>query len=176
MKAKKPGNYYTWMFYLRRGLFNPDFMNALSQMFIYKIERIDPKFNFQLSGIETAATPMLAGIPIIAKYMKINLNAFVVRKERKEYGLENIIEGVPNDKPVLMLDDLCNSSESLAKCRNILIQEGHKIYPYAFTIVNKSNRDVHSEERQNSDLYLPKDIKVISLFTLDDFGLNNPSH
>ena len=39
MDGKKPGTHYTWQFYLRRGCFDPVFLSALSQMFIYKIER-----------------------------------------------------------------------------------------------------------------------------------------
>jgi orotate phosphoribosyltransferase len=176
MPGKAPGSTYTWMFYLRRGLFNHEFLSAVSQLFIHELSRIDPKLNFQISGLETAATPMLAGIPLIGRAMDLNINSFVVRKEQKEYGLMNWIEGIPNKKPVLILDDLCNSSASMAKCYNILKAHNLQIYPYAFCIVNKSNRQVHDQKRLNSDMYLPSNIKVLSLFTLDDFGLYNPSH
>lgn len=175
MPAKEPGKLYSWIFYLRRGLFNPEFLGALGLMFIYKMERLDPTFNFQLSGIETASTPMLSALPLLMKPFGIDMNAFVVRKERKTYGLQNWIEGIPNEKPVLMVDDLCNSSNSMATCRNILIQEGLSIAPLAFVIVNKATKD-HSIERHNTDMYLPKDIKVISLFNLEDFGLDKTSH
>jgi orotate phosphoribosyltransferase len=111
----------------------------------------------------------------------VNLNAFSIRKEQKTYGLMNWIEGVPNMKPVMLIDDLCNSSASLRKAYDIVNsshvnEEPLKVFDNAFTIVNKSNQQVHSEQRQNSDLYLPKEIKVISLFNLDDFNLSNPSH
>ena len=82
MDGKKPGTYYTWQFYLRRGLFDPIFLSVLSQMFIYKVEREIGHFNFQLSGLETAATPMLAAIPLVARGYDIELNAFVVKKEQ----------------------------------------------------------------------------------------------
>jgi orotate phosphoribosyltransferase len=176
MPAKKAGDWYTWMFYLRRGLFNHRFLSAVSQMFIYKMERIDPDLNFQISGLETAATPMLAGIPLIARVYGDDINSFVVRQERKKYGLLNTIEGLPNSKPVLMLDDLCNSSASLSKCYKELLELKHEVCDTAFVLVNKSNEEVHTAERLNSDMYLPPHIKVISLFTLDDFNLSNPSH
>jgi orotate phosphoribosyltransferase len=176
MPAKKAGDWYTWMFYLRRGLFNHRFLSAVSQMFIYKMERIDSDLNFQISGLETAATPMLAGIPLIARVYGDDINAFVVRQERKQYGLLNTIEGLPNTKPVLMLDDLCNSSSSLSKCYKELIDLKHEVCDTAFVLVNKSNEEVHTRERLNTDMYLPAHIKVISLFTLDDFNLSNPSH
>ena len=71
MPAKKKGDTYTWMFYLRRGLFNAEFMINIGQMFIYKMERLDPTFNFQITGLETAATPKLSAIPMVAKVMTL---------------------------------------------------------------------------------------------------------
>lgn len=176
MPAKKPGEWYTWMFYLRRGLFNHEFLSAVSQMFIYKMERIDPELNFQLSGLETAATPLLAGIPLIARVYGDNINAFVVRQERKKYGLCNTIEGQPNSKPVVMLDDLCNSSASLSRCYKELVELKLDVCDTAFVLVNKSNNEVHSNKRLNTDMYLPTNMRVVSLFTLDNFNLSNPSH
>ena len=179
--GKTPGSTYTWMFQLRRGLFDHKFSSAISQMFIYKMEKEIGHFDFQLAGLETASTPLLASIPIIGRVFGVNLNAFSIRKEQKTYGLLNWIEGVPNMKPVMLIDDLCNSSASLRKAYDIVSsshvnEEPLKVFDTAFTIVNKSNQQVHSEQRQNSDLYLPKEIKVISLFNLDDFNLSNPSH
>jgi orotate phosphoribosyltransferase len=176
MPGKAPGSTYTWMFYLRNGLFNHQFLINISQMFIYHMERIDPKFNFQLTGLETAATPMLAAIPMVASVMGIDINAFVVRKDRKTYGLLNVIEGVPNNKLAVIIDDLCNSSRSMAQCLNTLTAEDIPVANVAFAIVNKSNEEVHDNFRMIGDMYLPKEIKVISLFTLDDFDLYNPSH
>jgi orotate phosphoribosyltransferase len=176
MPGKAPGSTYTWMFYLRNGLFNHQFLINVSQLFLYHMERLDPKFNFQLTGIETAATPLLAAIPMVASTMGADINAFVVRKSRKEYGLKNIIEGIPNDKLAVMIDDLCNSSASMAQCFNVLGQENIQVANVAFCIVNKSNKEVHDESRLKTDMYLPSGIRVISLFTLDDFGLSNPSH
>jgi orotate phosphoribosyltransferase len=176
MPGKAPGSTYTWMFYLRNGLFNHQFLINISQMFIYHMERLDPKFNFQLTGLETAATPMLAAIPMVASVMGIDINAFVVRKDRKTYGLLNVIEGAPNNKLAVIIDDLCNSSRSMAQCLNTLTAEDIPVANVAFVIVNKSNEEVHDNFRMIGDMYLPKEIKVISLFTLDDFDLYNPSH
>ena len=179
MPSPVPDYYYSWIFYLRNGLFNHEFLSAISQMFIYHAEReIDEHLDFQITGLETAATPMVAGIPLISRVFGLDINGFIVRKERKTYGLLNDTEGlILENKPVVMLDDLCNSSESLAKCYNILTSKPNlQVLPYAFTIVNKSNKGIHSEERLNTDMYLPHYIKVISPFTLDDFGLAKPSH
>ena len=180
MPGKIPGTTYTWMFYLRNGLFNKTFMTSISIMFIYQAERhISESLDFQLTGLETAATPMVVGIPLVLDklFPNIDISGFIVRKDPKEYGLLNWIEGLENDKPVLMVDDLCNSSSSLRRCYDILtLHDRFTFLPYAFTIVNKSNKEVHDKYRLESDMYLPPNFKVISLFTLDDFGLTGPSH
>jgi orotate phosphoribosyltransferase len=176
LPAKAEGKRYNWMFYLRRGLFNAQFNFNIGQMFYYYLERLDPEFDFQITGLETAATPMVTSISMVSKLMGTELNAFIVRKDRKKYGLENIVEGLPNKQHAIMFDDLCNSSKSLAECHKKLTGENIPVANVAFTIVNKSNEGVHTEERLTGDMYLPPEIKVVSLFTLDDFGLRNPSH
>lgn len=171
--GKVPGTVYTWQFYLRNGLFKYDFLSAVSQMFIYKIQKEIGHFEFQLAGLESASTPMLAGIPLVSAAMGYDINAFSVRKERKEYGLQNWIEGVPNEKPVMLVDDLCNSQVSMRKAYDIIDAHHLKIFDHAFCIVNKVNKDELSKEKERTDKHLPKNIKMIYLFDLDDFNLSN---
>lgn len=176
MPGKKPGTTNTWMFYLRRGLFNHRFISAVGQLFYYTVNERIGHSNFQITGLETAATPMLASFPLIGALYDYDINAFVVRKTRKEYGLMNIIEGIPNDKPAMIMDDLCNSSASMASCYRVLLSESIEVLPYAFSLVNKVNPGIHDAYREKHDMYLPKDIEVLSLFNMTDFNLYNPSH
>lgn len=170
--GKKPGTFYSWQFYLRRGLFNHHFLSAVSEMFLYKAEKEFGCFDFQICGMETASTPLLAGIPLIARQHGIDINAFSVRKNRKEYGLLNWIEGVVNDKPILMIDDLCNSTESLAKTLEILLRCNYfNVLDRAFAVVNKVKKD---EEKANNDKHLPEQMQMMYLFTLDNFDLTQP--
>lgn len=176
MPGKVPGTWYSWIFYMRRGLFDKVFMNAISKMFIYRIQEEVEHFDFQISGLETGSTPLVVALPIFLQRNKIDVHSFSIRKEKKTYGLQNWIEGVPNDKPVLLVDDLCNSSMSMRIAYDILKEQNIPILNYAFSVVNKVNKGIHDPSREVTDMYLPKDIKIISLFDMDDFNLNNPSH
>jgi orotate phosphoribosyltransferase len=173
--AKEPGYYYSWQFYLRRGLFNSDFIHHLTRIFLYKIEKEIGHFDFQISGMETAATPMITGIMMSARYQYgIDFKGFIVRKEEKEYGLRNWIEGIASkDTPILLMDDLCNSANSIYKCYYILNHFEYDLLGYTFTIVNKTNKE--DFEKKKNDKYFEKDgiedMKFISAFTLDSFGL-----
>jgi len=173
LPGKMVGHEYVWMFYLRRGLFYKDFLECIAEMFIYKVEREIGHFNFQLAGMETASTPMLTAIPLICRAHGIEIEAFSIRKERKEYGLRNWIEGVPNKHlPVMLVDDLCNSQNSLLKAYEIVEQNKLELLGSSFTIVNKANKE--DEYKMDGDKYFKNaDIPMnfISLYTLDDFNL-----
>jgi orotate phosphoribosyltransferase len=178
LPGKLPGSTYTWMFYLRRGMFNSDFASAVSKMFLYKVAKERGRFPFQLAGLESGAVPILSSITVGASLLYgLHINAFAVRKERKEYGLRNWIEGTPiPGAPVMLVDDLCNSSTSMKRCYDVCMAHGLPISRQAFCIVNKVNKAVHSRRRAVTDMYLPDHIQMLSLYDLDDFNLSNPSH
>ena len=170
MEGKLKGTRYTWVFYLRNGLFRTDFMSAITQMWMKKVAEEIGHFDFQLSGLETAATPMIVGMPIYAQAFGVNLNGFSIRKEQKTYAMKNWLEGGATEQPVMLLDDLSNSGNSLRKAYDILEWHGMETFPTAFTLVNKINMDVH-KDNIDTDFMLPEHIKIMSLFNLDDFDL-----
>lgn len=191
MKGKVPGTNYTWCFYLRRGLYNPEFNKHLAVCFLYKIKKEVGHFDFQLSGLETAATPMITSLPIYAKQLlDIDLHSFIFRKAPKEYGLEEPWEGTPKfDTPTLLVDDLANSTMSLKICSDICRNYEIQKLNYAFVIVNKVNRNYYDmglpeeqysksehELRQKHDMYLDPNTTIISLFDMDEFNLKGASH
>lgn len=177
MPGKKPGSTYTWMFYLRNGLFNPQFLLYVSEMMLYKLHEELGNYDFQICGAETAGTPLAASLPLVAHLHQIEMTGFVVRKEQKTYGLQNWHEGIAyEDIPYVLVDDLCNSSSSLKHADNICRGLGMKPKKLAIVLVNKYNKNVHSEKRGESDMYLPEDYKVLSLFDLDSFNLMGASH
>lgn len=178
MPGKIPGTRYSWMFYLRNGLFNPEFLQYVSEMMIYRLHKELGHFDFQICGAETAGTPLAASIPLMCKMYGIPMSSFVVRKEQKTYGMMNWHEGLayPNI-PYVLVDDLCNSSKSLQHADNICKEAlGLQSTNLAIVLVNKVNKGVHDADREVTDMYLPKETKVISLFDLDSFELEHPSH
>jgi orotate phosphoribosyltransferase len=191
MKGKIPGTLYTWCFYLRRGLYNPEFNHHLAICFLYKIQQEVGHFNFQLSGLETAATPMITSLPIFAKQMlDVDINSFICRKSPKEYALEEHYEGnFKRGLPVMLMDDLANSTMSLQKASEIIKDYELERFRKAFVIVNKVNRNYYDmglsedyydmtdhELRQSHDMYLSKDVDILYIFDMDDFNLTGASH
>lgn len=178
LPGKAPGSSYTWMFYLRRGLYSSEFACATAKMFWYRVAQERGKLPFQIAGLESGAVPILAAIALTGKLLYgIEVNTFSIRKEQKQYGLKNWIEGTPiPDLPVMLVDDLCNSSTSMRRSFDVCIEHGLPICTQAFCIVNKVNKGVHSRRREVTDMYLPNFIQMLYLYDLDDFQLSNPSH
>ncbi|RVT89290.1 hypothetical protein EOD42_25445 [Rhodovarius crocodyli] len=164
--GKAPGSRYRWQFYLRRGLFDPEFMRRAALLMLDRVQTQIGHWDWQLAGLETASTPLLAGIPAVALQHGIRINAFSVRKQRKEYGLFNWCEGVPNSLPVMLVDDLCNSTESLATALRWCMLEGQlSILPAFYTVVSKTTGEAGDGGR------LPGGMTCLSPFTLVDFDL-----
>ena len=178
LPGKLPGSSYTWMFCLRRGLYSAEFSTAIAKMFLYRVVNHRGRLPFQIAGLESGAVPLLTGIMQTASLLYgLEIPAFSVRQQQKTYGLLNQIEGIPiQGLPVMLVDDLCNSSASMKRCHDVCVQEGLPIARQAFCLVNKVNKGVHSPKRTISDMYLPGHIEMISLYDLDDFNLSNPSH
>jgi orotate phosphoribosyltransferase len=155
------GKEINYLFCLRRGLLNPEFAQNVSLLLIHLIADDMKTIDFQIAGLETGVYPLLSAISLTTRCTYgININSIVVRKERKSYGIMHIIEGRSNDKPILLMDDLCNSGNSVLKACNELKKEGFTILDKIFCIVDFNNK--HG---------LAIDFKIKSLFKLSDFNL-----
>jgi len=146
---------------MRPGLFDPNFMLDVSQMFLYRCKQEIGHTDFQICGLETGAVPLVVGIPIVANLEKIKINAFSVRKKPKEYGLKNSLEGVPNKKKAVIVDDIVNSASSVRKCYDLITKEGIEFSGWVFSIIRKFNSTNH----------MPPETKYIHLFDVSEWGL-----
>jgi orotate phosphoribosyltransferase len=156
--------FYSWQFYLRPVTMNGDWLRFISRDFWYRFYELFHKNKFQIVGIESASLPIIGAI---LSGGPSGVNSFAVRKERKKYGLGNIIEGRPNGLPVLFVDDLTSPQHyAFWKTVRALSEAKLRLYPHSFVVVRKQYRQV--------DPIIATSIgttRVESLFTLDDFDL-----
>lgn len=164
--GKAKGSTYIWQFYTRRATYNPVISHAISIMFWLLFEEEFIKTPFQIGGCETAGTPIVTSIMNVGFDMGYSINTFVMKKERKAYGLYNFSEGIiDSNLPVLLVDDVAASQITLVQNQYQLEKSGYKIYDKYFTLVNKrsSKCEGHPESLLNRTL--------VSLFTTEDFDL-----
>lgn len=166
LPGKAPGTTYVWQFYLRRGLFNEWFLGTVGSLFWEMFKDMYKEQPFQVMGLETGATPILVCIAMTAPFYGINVNAVSIRAERKKYGLKNRFEGIIDySLPVVIVDDMSNSKNTILQSMKHCIDEGLQLYKCGFTIVNKDNDGMHPDH----DKYIGKKFEIKSLFNINEF-------
>jgi len=164
LKGIPEGKMYSWQFYLRNAIYYAPALNEICNQFIPHISD-----QFQYAAMESAGPPILTALQMKLLSEGRDLCTFGIRKSRKEYGLLNWFEGMPDEsKNVVLIDDISNSKTTLARAK--MLVESTKVLKvdHALSIVDKKGTG-----------YLD-DMKVISLFGIDDFDLtwdsykNNP--
>lgn len=165
MLGKLPGSRYEYQYNLSPLLYDSLCMQDVYYHFESFVTTEIGHWGFQLVGRESSSIPLLTALPILARRDEHFINSFMIRKQRKSYGLHNYIEGMPNDKPVLIVDDLVNSTDSFRFCRDVIERTTTmKTLPFIFSVLNKKGKDeVH-------DKYLGPSHKIISILNGDDIN------
>ena len=178
MALENSGDYFDtrfsiWQFYLRRCLLEPAHLIFIARCFwsVYKQRYLQRPF--QISGVEQASIPILTAILMTAPSVGINLHAFTVRKERKKFGLRNIIEGAPNPNlPAVFIDDLTSPTHAtLWHWIRTLSELRLPFYPRAFVVVYKGKRADLKELATSTG-----NLGIEAIFTLDDFNMTHEEY
>lgn len=155
LPAKAPNRGYSWQFYLRRCLFDPKFVIGAAELLVNKL----PDKNIQIGACEDAGVPLglamsaILGTPMIS-----------VKKSRKVYGLLNFTEGVATGKPIVLVDDLAGSQDTLKKSVSILHAFNLPTADFYVALVDKT-QGTHKNNYVGAK-------ELISLFTCDDFAMS----
>lgn len=157
-----------FVFHLRRLTHNPVMAYYTSLLILDEIAAQikigEEQEYFQLAGLETASIPLMSAIQHTALKFGISINAFSVRKERKGSGLFHFVDGKPTDAPVVIVDDMINSGNSVRKTTEVCLFElGLSVKPYAFSIMTLSPEPYQVEIRPDHI------IDINSIFVRKDF-------
>jgi orotate phosphoribosyltransferase len=160
--------WFIWQFYLRGPLLKQESLHFIARSFWSAFHERYMEQPFQIAGVEQAAIPILTAIVMTAPMLKINLHAFTVRKERKKFGLRNIIEGKPDpDLPVVFVDDLTSPTHATLWHWVRAINEARlSVYPHGFVVVYKGK---HNDLRVLRTMH--GTLGIESIYTLEDFNL-----
>lgn len=171
MYGKRPGDRYKYQYYLSRLLYNSNYRFLIAKEFIRLVEQEIGHWNFQIAGREWSAIPLITSLQDNLIFQReIYLNAFMIKSERKKYGIHNYHEGIANKLPVLIVDDLCNSTNSFVHCHNVCKYIiGIETLPFIFAVLNKFNPTLY-EDKMDHDKYLGKSHKA--LYIVDGGDIN----
>jgi outer membrane protein assembly factor BamB/orotate phosphoribosyltransferase len=155
------GGSNSWLIDLRRLFMDAKLLDAIAGLFW---ETCADAMPFQVGAMEVAAIPLLTAILMKGAARGTPVNGFIVRKERKTYGAGGLIEGTLTDAPVVIVDDLLNSGNSLEKVRVVLEGE-KKTIALAFVLIDYHSPKGEAWREQHR-------IPVRSPFSLAQFGLS----
>lgn len=139
MLGKLPGTRYSRQYYLSSLLYDQRMMQEVTEEFHRLVVHNLRTFDFQLAGREWSSIPLLTTLPaMMYNTYNIRLNSFMIKRERKTYGTHSFIEGRPTKQKVLLVDDVCNSTNAFWHCDRVVRQElGLETVPHIFAVVNK---------------------------------------
>lgn len=114
----KDGKIARWGLDLRKPLSQGERLSAICSIFAEIIK--DMNVN-QIAGTGYAAAYIIAG----AIALNPSLTGGLIRKERKQYGFREIIEGkLQKERPLVLIDDIIASGDTLCELTRVLRQEG----------------------------------------------------
>lgn len=159
---------HIFQFYLRRLTHNYKMLNYVSALIVddlfTKIKNKEHSEYFQLCGLEFSSIPLITAIQMYAARYKIGINGFTIKKDRKPYGLFNLIEGIPTDAPVIIVDDIINSGKSVSYCLDVCKYELNLIPAESVFSIVTFNNHIHRFK------YNEHIINATSIFSKNDFN------
>ena len=118
-----------------------------------------------VGGLTSGADPLTSSIGVLAWQRRLPMNLFFVRKERKEHGMQQRVEGPPLPEgaglKVALVDDVLTTGGSLLQAREALVEELGVEPSVACVIVD---REEGGEER-----LAELGIQTVALFRKSDF-------
>src|SRR5437764_13625974 len=88
-----------WLIDLRATFLDPASLDAIAELFW---RHFADRLPFQVGAIETSAIPLVSAIQLKGLQRNTPVNGFIVRKERKHYGLNKVYEGRLTDEPIVV--------------------------------------------------------------------------
>ena len=157
-----------WIFDFRKVTLQPQFLNAYADVFFEKYQH---KLPFQVGGLEVASIPLITAVVMKFTEKGFDVNGFYIRKSRKKKGLLTMIEGVVNEYPIILIDDLISSGGSFVRVVEVLEKEiKNLVISDVVTILRYRDNSAY-------DYFSKKGINVHGFFELNDFknsiGISN---
>ena len=160
-----------WIFDFRKITMQASVLDTLGELFWESTKEAYP---FQIGTLETAGIPLMSSFvhKLYHEKNKGDASGFFIRKSRKKDGLARMVEGtlVPN-RPVVLVDDLLNSGKTMMRQVKILEELGYEVA--AIWVI------IRFQDMSHYKYFTEKGIRVLSLFTLNDFeaslGVSNIS-
>lgn len=160
--VNRVGDRNKWVFDLREVIATPEGSRISALLLHNKLKNFE--FDY-VGGPAFAAEPIVSSLVIHSHLIGQPVECFIVRNQPNNYGLHKQVEGpIISGKKVLLVDDSINSGDSVFKAIVALNSLNFKVVGLIVLV------DFYKTGHKK---LLESNIKVESIFNLDDFGLNS---
>ena len=131
--------------------------NALLSSLIHK--KLDPT-SVAVGGVTLGGDPLVCGVAQRAYYKGGHIDALIIRKNPKDYGTKEVIEGHKPDKGsvVTVLEDVTTTGGSAMKAVNVLRGYGYTVNKVVAIVDRMEDHNIWDHNK----------IEFVSLFKLED--------
>lgn len=156
------GRMSTFLFQLRQTTLHPEGAALMADIIVDYMKAHNLSY---IGGLVQGAVPIVASVTAVSFNRHAPVSAFFVRKEAKQHGAGERIDGhIESGAEVLLVDDVATSGGSLLKTLEGLEEEGYKC------VVRKALVIIDREEGATESL-AEKGIELVSIFKKSDFDL-----
>jgi outer membrane protein assembly factor BamB len=152
------GSIGSWIFDFRPLLLDGETLDSICDLVW---ETLETELPYQVGGLETAAIALVSGLLMKARSHNSSLTGFYIRKSRRKDGLQQHVEGNLTNEKIILVDDTINSGRSFMRQVEALAAEGKKVSVICVL--------VRFRDESFYTYFKEKGIRIISLFTIDDF-------
>ena len=157
------GRTSNFIFQLRQTTLHPEGAALLADMIVDYMRANDIKY---VGGMVQGAVPIAAAVAARSYGTQKPVFAFFVRKETKEHGAKERIDGFIGDEgdEILIVDDVATSGGSLIKTLEALREEGHsRVVRKALVIIDR--------EEGAAEALSQHGVQLVSIFKKSDFDI-----
>mgnify|MGYP001559939801 CR=1 FL=1 len=151
---------YNWVMDTKAFLLDPRSLHITAQLFMDKIEKYRPD---AIGGLTLASHLIASALVYLSFDTECKFDGFLVRRERKQYSMMKLIEGVCKEKSnVVIVDDGLNAAGFATRAIEAVESHGCKVL--AVIVLTDFEREEHYQLREKGYI-------VESIFTLKELGL-----
>jgi len=157
------GRTSSFIFQLRQTTLHPEGAALLADMIVDYMRSKDIKY---VGGMVQGAVPIVASVAARSYGTPHEVFAFFVRKETKQHGAKERIDGFIGGEgdEILIVDDVATSGGSLIKTLEALREEGHsRVVRKALVIIDREEGAAEALARHG--------VELVSIFKKSDFDV-----
>lgn len=118
-----------------------------------------------IGGVELGAVPIVAGVLAIKSRLPMDVTGFIIRKQVKEHGTQNLIEGlVETGNEVIIVEDVITSGSSTIAAIEAAKESGLNVLGVVAVM----------DRLQGGHNAIQKHCSIKTLLTINDLRINPP--